>query len=130
MEKKRKTQTFENDCLVHVPEIVKSPRSLSDLEKYSAWAIREDVDWLGMVGMPIFVGRFRVEFGPVRIRRRREMMVKVRALRQSQTSIGREPAEVPKNFLQLRFVIEHLCHGNQIPGTESVSPCSRRTMIG
>jgi hypothetical protein len=130
MEKKRKTQTFENERLVHVPDIVKSPRSLADLEKYSAWGIREDVDWLGMVGMPIFVGRFCVEFMPVRIRRRGEMIVKVRALRESQTSIGREPAEVPKNFLQLRIVIEHLFHGNQILGTESASPCSRRTIIG
>jgi hypothetical protein len=129
--KKRKRQTFENERLAHVPDIVKSPRSLADVEKYSAWGIREDVeDWLGMVGMPIFVGRFRFEFGQVRIRRRGETIVKVRALRESQTPIGRIPVEVPKNFLQLRIVIERLCYGNQIPGKESAIPCSRRTIIG
>jgi hypothetical protein len=105
---------------------------LTELEKYSALGVREDADGFGLVGMPIFLGRIGVEFMPVRVRRCKETIVKVWTLRESETSprLVREPTEVPNNFFQLGIVAEHLCHGNQIPGTESVGSYSRRTTIG
>jgi hypothetical protein len=72
--------TFENEGFVRVPDVVKCPWIRTEFEEYPTGGIGEDVDRSGVIGRPIFLGRFGVEFAPIRTRRRREMGVKVRVL--------------------------------------------------
>jgi hypothetical protein len=125
----RKILTFKDESVIHVPDIVISPWNWTKFKKYPAWAIGENTDWMGVVSVPIFLCRFSVEFAPVPARRCRKMVVKVRVLRECESSAGVEPNEVPENFLQLCIVSEHLWHRNQIP-RNLTGLCLRRTRVG
>jgi hypothetical protein len=129
-ENERKIRTFEDEGVIHVPDIVISPWNWTKFEKYPAWAIGENADWISVVSMPILLCRFSVEFVPVPTRRCRKMIVKVGILRERESSVGVEPNEVPENFLQFCIVSEHLWHRNQIPTTKSRGRCLRRTRVG
>ena len=100
--------TLENESPIHVQD-VKNLRRSTQFKKYSSQGEIENTDWFWVAGMPIFLRRFDSDFIPARNRQCRKMIVKVSVLREGETFLLLfDPNEVPKNFLQLCIVFEHL----------------------
>ena len=95
---------------------------------YKFGFISENIE---LVGMTEILGGVDLDTVPVCLRRCREFLIKVRVLSEGQTLLlVLEMAEVPKNLLNARIVIEHLWHRNQTLGGTSIVGHPRFTTIG
>ena len=90
--------TFENECIVHVADVVKCPQILAEFEKYPPRDIGKNTY---LVSIPNMLNRISSECIPVCIQRHSgQMFVKVRVPRECEACLGGETGEVPKDFLQ------------------------------
>jgi hypothetical protein len=92
-----KAQTPENEGSFCNQDVVEGPQLPVNVEKYPARIISEDVD-LALVTLSWLAPEIDI----IRARRQRVFDVKVGILREFQTAMVIQMAEVPKNFWQHR----------------------------
>jgi len=94
----QKVFTFENERIVHVPDVVKCPQIPTEFDKYPSRDIGKNIY---LAGIPIVLNRISSECVPVCIQRHSvQMFVKVRVPRECEACLG-ETEEIPKDFLYL-----------------------------
>ena len=94
--KGRKAQTFENESIVRLPDVVKDLQVFPELKKYKALIISENVN-----RVLVIIGRTNFGYGPIRIRM--GTFIELGIFGQSKTFLTIVMAKEPKNVWQLRL---------------------------